>query len=87
MRGLVVISVVAVFPFTLSYAAEAATTQKYTNCGSLNGDFPHGVGKPGAHDKAKNGDPVTNFTVNAAVYNAHSARLDRDRDGIACERH
>ncbi len=31
-------------------------------------------------------DPVTNFKVNAAAYTANKG-LDRDKDGIACEKH
>ncbi len=48
--------------------------------------YKHGVGKPKAKDKvAGRSKPVTTFTKNAKVYmlNRH---LDRDRDGIACER-
>lgn len=68
--------------------AQAATKPPvYKNCAALNKVYPHGVGKKGAKDhvsgKAK---PVTNFTVNNAVYNANTKR-DADKDGIACEKH
>lgn len=69
--------------------AEAKTKPKppvYKNCAALNKAYAHGVAKKGAKDhvsgKAK---PVTNFTVNDAVYNANK-KLDRDKDGIACEK-
>jgi hypothetical protein len=50
----------------------------------LRADYPHGVGLSGAHDHTAGGHPVTNFTVNAAMYNANIDR-DGDGDGIACE--
>lgn len=64
--------------------APAAAGRDYPNCKALNADYPHGVGKPGAVDSTSK-KPVTTFTVNAAVYNANSG-LDRDGDGIACEK-
>lgn len=61
--------------------------KKYANCTALHRRYPHGVGRRGARDhvsgKAKR---VTNFVRNTAVYNANK-RLDRDHDGIACEKH
>lgn len=64
-----------------------AQAKKYARCADLNEVYPHGVGKPGARDKvsASKPTPVTNFTVNAAIYEANT-HLDRDDDGIACER-
>jgi hypothetical protein len=70
-----------------SSVATAAKPVHYKNCAALNQKFPHGLGKPGAHDKvAKGAKPVTNFTRNLAWYNANKGR-DRDKDGIACEKH
>jgi hypothetical protein len=58
----------------------------YKNCDALNRVYPHGVGRKGARDIVRGKTrPVTNFTVNTAVYNANKAR-DRDKDGIACEK-
>jgi hypothetical protein len=65
--------------------ADAAAAHHYANCKALNAHYPRGVGLPGAHDKTS-GTPVTNFTRNRAVYLANKA-LDRDKDGIACEKH
>lgn len=65
-----------------------AQAKKFQRCADLNEVYPHGVGRPGAKDKvsASKPIPVTNFTVNAAVYEANRKKLDRDNDGIACER-
>ncbi|MEP9390872.1 excalibur calcium-binding domain-containing protein [Gordonia sp. VNQ95] len=76
-------STVVAAPFAVAVPADAATT--YANCAALNADYPHGVGKAGAVDSTS-GTPVTNFTVNDDVYKANTAR-DRDKDGIACEKH
>lgn len=68
-------------------SAEAATDAKtYANCTSLNGAYPHGVGKTGAIDRVRGSTkPVTNFTRNNAVYAANT-KSDRDGDKIACEK-
>ncbi len=70
-------------------SGEAQTTSppvRYGNCAALNAVYPHGVGRPGARDHTVSGsNPVLNFIVSAAVY-TQNTRLDRDKDGIACER-
>lgn len=68
-------------------AAAAPTARTYRNCAALNQDYPTGVGVPGAVDRVSGGGRgVTNFTRDKAVYQANKNRLDRDRDGIACEK-
>ena len=68
-------------------SADAATVKKYPNCAALNKVYKHGVARKGARDKVRGSTkPVTNFTVNTAVYNANTAR-DGDKDGVACEKH
>ena len=50
--------------------------------------YPHGVGKPGARDTTS-GVPVTTFTRSASLYRTamgYNRSLDRDKDGIACEK-
>ncbi|XAS77620.1 excalibur calcium-binding domain-containing protein [Dermatophilaceae bacterium Sec6.4] len=71
----------------VSAPADAAPAAKtYPNCTALNKAFPHGVGRKGAKDKVSRGaKPVTNFTINTAVYNKNT-KSDRDHDGIACEK-
>jgi hypothetical protein len=58
------------------------------NCTALNKRYPHGVGKVGARDKTT-GDQVTTFRRSNALY-ATAMRwnrtLDRDKDGVACEK-
>jgi len=65
----------------------------YPNCAALQKVYPHGVGRSGAQDSAS--DPVTNFYVSTKLYNANNGPrnaetgeydLDRDNDGVACEK-
>lgn len=65
----------------------------YPTCAELNKVYIHGVGKVGATDKTS-GTPVTNFFVSSYLYSMNDGRdeakrqydLDRDNDGIACEK-
>jgi hypothetical protein len=60
----------------------------YKNCTNLNKRFPHGVGRLRARDKTS-GTPVTNFRRSTRIYNiamGYNRGLDRDKDGIACEK-
>ncbi len=66
--------------------ADAATATKYKNCTALHTRYKHGVAKKGAKDKVRGSTkPVTSFTVNTVLYNANK-KLDRDGDGVACEK-
>jgi hypothetical protein len=70
-------------------AAVKAIPYKWKNCTIVNKRYPHGVGKRFAHDRTS-GDPVTNFRRSTALYLTamhYNRGLDRDRDGIACEKH
>jgi Excalibur calcium-binding domain len=60
----------------------------YKNCTNLNKRYPHGVGRLRAHDKTS-GTPVTTFKRSTRIYvlaTSYNAGLDRDKDGIACEK-
>lgn len=66
-------------------AAKPAWTK---NCTELNKKYKHGVGKKNARDKTT-GKPVTTFTRSDQDYKTamkHNKGLDRDKDGIACEK-
>lgn len=65
--------------------ATAHAAQSYSNCSAMHADYPHGVGKAGAVDSTSKKTPVTDFTVDNDLYAANSS-LDRDDDGIACEK-
>jgi Excalibur calcium-binding domain len=69
----------------LASAAQDAGAIRYPNCKALNKRYPHGVGRWGAHDRTRSGDPVTNFKRSNRLYRQNS-HLDRDNDKIACEK-
>jgi hypothetical protein len=75
-------------------ATAAPAPRSYKNCTALNNVYPHGVGRTGARDKTT-GDPVTSFKVSKTLYAYNDGNaplhpgendLDRDNDGIACEK-
>jgi Excalibur calcium-binding domain len=69
--------------------ANALIPPQWKNCKAVNARYPHGVGKLKAHD-ATDGDPVTNFKRSTTLYLRamhYNRGLDRDKDGIACEKH
>lgn len=71
--------------FVVAPAVDAdAAPAKYKNCAALNKTYSHGVARPGARDKTS-GRPVTTFRVDKNVYQ-NNTHLDRDKDGIACEK-
>lgn len=58
------------------------------NCTALNKQWAHGVGKAKAKDRTS-GKPVTTFLRSDKLYNqamGYNRGLDRDKDGIACEK-
>lgn len=63
----------------------------YKNCTALNQKYQHGLGKTHAKDKVRgNSLPVKNFKKSTSLYNkamSHNRGLDRDHDGVACEKH
>ncbi len=76
-------------------SAHAATPRPraFATCAAMNAVFPHGVGRTGAHDKTSTGHPVTSFLVSSKTYALNDGRvrpsqydLDRDNDGVACEK-
>jgi hypothetical protein len=69
--------------------AEAVAPPLYKNCTNFNKRYPHGVGKLVAKDRTS-GEPVTNFRRSTPIYNTAmrwNRGLDRDKDGVACEKH
>ncbi len=68
--------------------SNTATPALYKNCTNLNKKYPHGLGKKGARDRTS-GTPVTTFVRSTKLYNkamSYNRGLDRDGDGVACEK-
>ena len=74
---------------TVVVAAPAASAApSYKNCTELQKTYKHGIGRADAKDKTS-GKPVTTFRKDTPGYNKAvkaNRDLDRDRDGIACEK-
>ncbi|MCU1692471.1 MAG: calcium-binding protein [Frankiales bacterium] len=83
-----VLLVVVVAGVLAPSTAALATTPSYANCTAYQKTFPHGVGKKAAKDRTS-GTPVTTFRRDDAEYARAMGKrpdLDRDKDGIACEK-
>lgn len=68
-------------------ASSAIRPPLYKNCTAFNARYPHGVGRANAHDRSPS--PVTTFVRNTRLFNLAvkwNARLDGDKDGVACEK-
>ena len=60
--------------------------RRFRNCAELNAVYPHGVGRSDAVDSTSGTERVTTFLVDDALYLVQPGTLDRDNDGIACEK-
>jgi len=72
----------------LASPAGASAPAPWKNCTAVNKKYPHGVGRAGAHDKTS-GTPVTTFKRSTRLYNLamkYNRGLDRDKDGVICEK-
>jgi hypothetical protein len=73
-----------------SPSAATAVPRLYDNCTNFNKRYHHGVGKRRARDRTKSGkNAVTNFLRSTVIYNRAmrwNKGLDRDKDGVACEK-
>jgi hypothetical protein len=68
--------------------AQAAVPAKWKNCTTVNKTYKHGIGKVKAKDHTS-GTPVTTFKHSDSLYRTAikaNKGLDRDKDGIACEK-
>jgi hypothetical protein len=88
--GAIVVSVGAILSVATPFATAASsrTPYQWSNCTVVNHRYPHGVGRANAVDHTS-GTPVTNFTHSTSLYNTamrYHSGLDRDKDGIACEK-
>jgi hypothetical protein len=85
------IALLAVLALVLAAPALSAPQRiplRWKNCTRVNARYHHGIGKLHAHD-ATSGTPVTNFFHSTRLYTlamSYNRGLDRDKDGIACEK-
>ena len=74
------ISVTLLWSVTTSVSA-----QSFKNCTEVRKVYPMGVAKTLAAAKKQKNYPINNPHVSAKIYQALS-KLDRDKDGTACEK-
>ena len=90
-RAVTLLLLVGIFAVSTAVASASETRipAKWKNCTAVNHRYPHGVGRNNAHDHTS-GVPVTNFKHSTRLYKIamhYNKGLDRDHDGIACEKH
>lgn len=89
IKRLPAVAALALASSTLIMApASAHSTGIHDNCTNLNKKWAHGVGLRNAVDRTS-GVRVRNFYRNNDAYRTaerHNGTLDRDNDGIACEK-
>jgi Excalibur calcium-binding domain len=86
--AIVGVAVALITAIAFAGVAGAKAPLVYKNCTNLNKKYPHGVGRLGARDKTS-GAPVTTFKRSTLIYRramSYNRGLDRDKDGIACEK-
>lgn len=83
LMGLLAVSI-AILMFAMPIHSVNAAPAKFKNCTELNKKYPGGVAKDA---KVKNVGGKTKYKpfVSAEIYKSHT-KMDRDKDGIACER-
>jgi hypothetical protein len=88
MSVLLLLAGILMVTATTAYASQLRIPARWKNCTVVNRRYPHGVGRYGAHDHTS-GVPVTNFKHSTSLYKTamhYNRALDRDKDGIACEK-
>ena len=87
-RGRLSLSKSVVVGLGVTGEASARIPPLYRSCAALNVRYPDGLGKTTARDKTA-GVPVRNFFKSNRFYAlamSYNRGLDRDHDGIACEK-
>ena len=82
MRRTASVSVLVILFLSLAASANA---QSFKNCTEVRKVYPMGVSKSLATAKLQKNYPVNNPLVSAKIYQVLS-KLDRDKDGTACEK-
>ncbi|WP_060207562.1 excalibur calcium-binding domain-containing protein [Sporosarcina koreensis] len=83
LTGFITLSI-AFLMFAMPIHSANAAPAKFKNCTELNKTYPGGVAK---NSKVQNVGGKTKYKpfVSAEIYKLHT-KMDRDKDGIACER-
>ena len=82
MRRTASVSVLTILFWSLAASANA---QSFKNCTEVRKVYPMGVAKTLVAAKKQKNYPINNPHVSAKIYQVLS-KLDRDKDGTACEK-
>ena len=80
------IASIAIVGLSIALATPSNASQTFADCKELNKTYKYGVGLEGAQNMVKGKPKASKHLVNVALYDANKKKLDRDKDGIACEK-
>jgi hypothetical protein len=80
------IASIAILGLSVALATPSNASQIFPNCTALNKVYKSGVGLEGAQNMVKGKPKASKHLVDVAIYEANKKKLDRDKDGIACEK-
>jgi hypothetical protein len=82
----IAVAAVVVYGLVVGASSVGASSASFANCTAMHKvyKYRHGIGRVGAHDHTT-GVPVTTFYRSNRLYYLNRG-LDRDKDGIACEK-
>lgn len=77
---------IAIVGLSIALATPSNASEIFADCKAVNKVYKYGVGLEGAQNMVKGKPKPSKHDVNKEVYEAHKKSLDRDKDGIACEK-
>ena len=80
------IASIAIVGLSVALATPSNASEKFANCKALNQSYKYGVGLDGAQNMVKGKPKASKHVVDVAIYEANKKKLDRDKDGIVCEK-
>jgi hypothetical protein len=88
IAALAAVAIVLAVCVQFAVAASERVPAGWKNCTVVSKRYPHGVGQVGARDRTSV-EPVLTFRRSNLLYGTamrYNRGLDRDKDGIACEK-
>ena len=80
------IASIAIVGLSIALATPSHAAETFADCKALNNTYKYGVGLEGAQNMVKGKPKPSKHIVDSAIYEANKKKLDRDKDGIACEK-
>ena len=80
------IASIAIVGLSIALATPSNAAETFADCKALSKAYKYGVGLEGAQNMVKGKPKASKHLVDVALYEANKKKLDRDKDGIACEK-